>query len=331
MIPHSRPSICEADINAVCACLRSGMIAEGDGVTRLERRLAERYGFPEAIVVGSGSQALRLALEAFEVGPGARVASPTYVCPEVLGVVEAIGATAALADVGEDYLLDEHDRALDGVDAIVLPALLGSRASAQRYTQLGAPVIADWAQYAPCTARDDADAFDIAIVSFEATKLVTAGEGGAVLVRNPEQAARLRALKQVSDTTLKLNLYPLSDLQASLVLSQLDRLDAFLERRSTIAQRYANAVGTTIMHTGSAHFRFITRVEDAGELLIKFAEQGVVARRPVDPLLHHVRPQKRSFPVADILFNETISLPCYPALSDDEISHVANVARELLT
>jgi len=327
-IPHSRPSIGEIDISAVVAQLRSHMIAEGSAVTELEARLAQRYGFADAVVVGSGCQALRVALEAVGVKAGNRVALPTYVCPEVMGVVEAIGAQAVVADIGEDYLLDPLDSALEAAHAIVVPAILGIRADCRRYMSLGAPVIADWAQYAPHELGLPDDLFDIAILSFEATKLIAAGEGGAILFRDADIAQRARKAKTIAGSGLKLNLYPLSDLQASLACSQLAQLDGFLARRKYIAARYCEQLG--IAPQTGANFRFVFRVPDAASLLKDFLRRGVAAKRPVDPPVHFLRPSERDFLVAEVMWRETISLPCYPSLSDNEISHVIATCSELL-
>jgi dTDP-4-amino-4,6-dideoxygalactose transaminase len=331
MIPHSRPSISDADIAAVTDCLRSNMIAEGEIAAELETALARRYGFSQAIVTGSGCQALYLALKALDIRQGARVALPTYVCPEVLGVIENLYATPIIADVGEDYLLDENDCDLTELDAIIIPALLGRQADVRRYKKLDAPMIADWAQYAPPSPALAADAYEVAIISFEATKFIAAGEGGAVLVRDAHMAERVRAQKHILDSPLKLNLFPFSDMQAALALSQLKRLDEFQTRRAAIAAHYSGALNVENAFEGSAHYRFVARVDNADAVLNNFEAKNIIARRPVDPLLHHVRPQNRVFPTANVLWRETISLPCYPTLSDNEIQYVAQVIDELLT
>lgn len=329
-VPHSRPWICDADVAAVIAQLRSNQIAEGEVASRLEVELASRYGFRHAIVAGSGSQALKLALAACGVSSRSTVTLPTYVCPEVLGVVEAIGAKAAVADVGRDYLLDVEDGMLDGSDAVVVPAILGICADARRFMRVNRVVIADWAQYAPLQPGEPQDAYDVAIVSFEATKLLASGEGGAVLVRHDELAERVRAEKRIGDTGLKLNLFPLSDLQSALAMSQLKRLDDFLARRRQIAERLAKAAPDAVHVPSASRFRFAIQVEDARATAARFAERGVAARLPVTPLVHHVRSQRRDFPVANKLYRQTLSLPCHPSLTEEELSRVERALVEVL-
>ncbi|MBY0421763.1 MAG: DegT/DnrJ/EryC1/StrS family aminotransferase [Parvularculaceae bacterium] len=326
LIPHSRPSIAEADVAAVAAQMRTGMIAEGATAASFESRLAARYGFDAAIAVGSGCQAMFLALTTLGLPTSARVALPAYVCPEVLGVVEAFGVVPLIADVGADFLLDMDDPALRAADAVVAPALFGF-ALTQRHAE-GNLLIADFAHYVP--HFEERPAFDLAFVSFGATKMLTAGEGGAVLVNGVARIEAARAAKRVSGSALKLNLYPMSDLAAALGLAQLDRLEEMLARRRLIADRYAAAIRRPLSRA-TTPFRVLVEVDDVDAAITAFAARGVAARRPVDPTADQIRPQTRAFPVTARLHARTLSLPCHPSLSDAEVDAVVDAARAILT
>ena len=343
MIPHSRPSIGPTELEAVLARLESGMIAEGATVAELEAALARRYGFAAAVATGSGCQALLLALKLLNAGPAARVVLPAYVCPEVLGVVETLGAEAVLADSGQDALIDPDDPALRAVSAaVILPYLFGRVPSNYRAPGV-VPwdrVILDWAQYAPAAPAVVPAEARIAILSFEATKVLTGGEGGAILLRDPTDATRVRAMKSLPGTDLKLNLYPLSDLQAALALAQLRRLGELLARRGALAAKYDVAfqglTSARIMPRNPAEspFRYLLELTSgagqAGRVIAAFAARGVTVRRPVAPPAHHVRPSGRRFPVADRLYDTLISLPLYPALTGDQAARVITAAQEIL-
>lgn len=346
MIPHSRPWITDADVDAVVGRLHSGMIAQGAAAARLESMLAERYGFAAAIAVGSGCQALLLALKSSGIGPGAKVGLPTYVCPELLGVVEAIGAEPAIADVDESYQLDWQDPALDDerIKAVVVPSLFGWRASGPPTGLPGVSIVHDWAQYLP-KGGAFADV-EIAILSFGATKALAAGEGGAVLVRDPELARRVRDFKRITGSRYGVNLYPFSDLQAALALTQLGRLDEMIDRRQAVAAQYLRvaaalpAVSALQPTPQDVPFRLPMRlVADRAPqltggvdaLIEAFARHGVAARRPVADLLHHVRAAGRHFPIAERLYAETFSLPLYPSIASAEINVVVGAMREVLS
>ena len=175
--------------------------------------------------------------------------------------------------------------------------------------------------------------------SFEATKLLAGGEGGAVLTRDPQRAARLRGFKAYGGG-YKFNLYPLSDLQAELVSAQLASADSLLARRRLLAARYHAAFADwasltmPVADPRDLPFRFVLTLRDAADdaislLVAAFAARGIAVRRPVDTLLHRFR-GGGDYPGADRAFRETLSLPLYPALTDAEQQQVIDVACELL-
>lgn len=341
MIPHSKPWITTADTAAVLDCLSSGLIGEGRASVALEGALEKTFCADRAIAVGSGSQGLLLALRSLNVNPGDEVIMPTYVCPEVLGVVESLGAAPVLSDVDADYLASFRDieqLCTTRTAAIVLPFLFGIKIDLPCFRSLKLPLIVDWAQYLPSRA-DRGHLNELTVLSFEATKLIAAGEGGAVLASN-KAAPSVAALKSINGGTYKQNLYPLSDLQASLVTSQLARLDDMLQRRRDIADRYFSQLrGVRQMllpdaiRDRSIFFRFPVQLGsniDIDALIDRFAASGIAIRRPVDTMLHHLRSSSREFPKAEECFLRTISLPLYPAMRDEDVEKVISVSRELL-
>ncbi|GAB1849127.1 UDP-4-amino-4-deoxy-L-arabinose aminotransferase [Achromobacter xylosoxidans] len=340
MIPHSRPWITDEDCEAVVAVLRSGMLNEGAATRRLEQWFEHASGGGTAVATGSGSQALLLALRALEVGAGAEVILPTYVCAEVLGVVESLGATARLVDIADDYLINANATAAaitPRTRAIIVPYVMGIRTDIEPLRTHGVPIIEDLAQWlGPVRAFKG----DIQVFSFEATKVVAAGEGGMAMARTPELAQRLVQAKRIASSPYKLNLYPLSDLQATLALSQLERLSKTWERRQMLAQRYIAGLADTpvivpaqrIEH--GMYFRFAVQLPagfEVAQAITAFARHGVAVRRPVDSLLHHIRSTTATFPMAQALYDRTISLPLYPALSDDDLDVVLSAAHAVFS
>jgi UDP-4-amino-4-deoxy-L-arabinose-oxoglutarate aminotransferase len=342
MIPHSRPFIDEVDIDAVISRLRSGMLNEGEATQRLEHEVCRRFDLGWATATGSGSQALLLALRAVGVCTAGEVILPAYVCPEVLGVVETLGARGVIVDVDEDYLLSEKaaiEALTPRTQAIVFVHALGIWRDAEPLAQLGVPLVEDWAQWLPSCGPAPV-AGSAAVLSFEATKLITGGEGGMVIGRDVQVGAAVRAQKCLEGNGAKLNLYPLSDLQAILVESQFERLEVFLGRRRELAFRYfeglADVAGLGLpfaVREQSIFFRFPLRIgsREPTTLIERFAEQGVAVRRPVDRLLHRVRADSWPRPVAERLFAETLSLPLYPCLRDAECDLVIDVVHRVFS
>jgi dTDP-4-amino-4,6-dideoxygalactose transaminase len=175
------------------------------------------------------------------------------------------------------------------------------------------------------------------VCSFYATKLLTTGEGGAVA----GPAALLERVRDARDYDQRDDLTPrfnakLSDLAAALGRSQLARFDAFVARRRAVAARYRERLrgAPCVMppDAGPRHVyhRFVVEVERPPDVVqASLAARSVAARRPV------YRPAHRAlglsgFPEADRLWARTLSLPCYPTLTDGEIDTVAAALRESL-
>ncbi len=344
-IPHSRPTLEHHDIERITAQFASGMVAEGELTAAVEARLAQRWRMVAATATGSGTQALVLALAALGVDSSAEVICPDYVCPEVLAAIEARGATPVLVDIGEDYF-PSRDSLVGAITsrtgAIVLPFLFGLYKPLDGLRDLGVPLIADCAQFFPAQNSAVDVAADLIVLSFEGTKLLTSGEGGAVLAESASLGARVAKYKRLDDGPYKRNLYPFSDLQAALLDAQLDRIDEFLDRRHRLAEHYKTGLQLAphISCPGwlapySCFFRYPLRIENApDELVARLIEfcgaRDVAVRRPVDTLLHRLRPQAMDFPGAERAWRETLSIPIYPGLAATEQTRVIDVVNEAL-
>jgi UDP-4-amino-4-deoxy-L-arabinose-oxoglutarate aminotransferase len=178
---------------------------------------------------------------------------------------------------------------------------------------------------------------DACVLSFHATKLLATGEGGMALSARPEISARLDDFRRDRFAAAPLRVAPLSDLQSALGLSQLARYDDFLRRRRSLAERYFDALsGATAVRLPddvrdrSLFYRFAVRSSRPFDAVAEaFAEDGVTVRRGVDALMHHRMAAPGTFPVAEQLFAETVSLPLYPSLSDAESDRVIASARRV--
>ena len=326
MIAHSRPWIIEEDQRELAVQLASGDLASGSRVAEFERELATYLGVAGAVATASGSAALQLGMRALGLGTGDEVILPTYVCESVWDSVVAVGATPVLCDVGESWVMSAatarphvtpRTRALIAVHVFGIPAPVAELAA------LGVSVIEDCAQ-ALGVAPAASSAFSF--FSFHATKCLTTGTGGALASADAGLLERARAGTLAS---------PLSDLQAALGCAQLRRYGRFLERRATIAADYLRALSDLPVQLPahvqgtSIFFRFPVRVRGRSFDAVRagFAGYGVHVRRGVDALLHRVRPSPRAaLPGAERMFEETVSLPIYPALSADDQTQVVTAA-----
>jgi len=335
LIAHARPSLDDGDAERVARTIRSGFVVQGREVEAFEMELAPRFGAAAAAAVGSGTAALELALRALGVGIGDEVIIPSYVCDALYQAVIRCGGVPVLGDADPDTAsLSPHDarrRLTARTRCAIVPHAFGLVTDVTAFAGLGVPVVEDCAQALGATVhgRPAGAAGALAVGSFYATKLMTTGEGG-VVAGPAALVARVRDARQYDERD---DLAPranakMTDMQAALGRGQLARLDDFIARRRAIADRYREGLRGLPCRTpapvGERHVyhRFVITVDGSVEALqAALAERGVAARRPV------FRPAHRAlghggFPVADRLWAQSLSIPCYPGLTDAEVDAV---------
>ena len=298
-----------------------------------------------AVAVSSGSAALHLGLLALGLGAGDEVALPSYVCTALLHAVQHVGATPLLADIhSATYNLcpdDVRRRLSPHTRALIVPHMFGRAADLEALLDLGLPVIEDCAMSigAERGGKRLGSHGALAVISFYATKVLCAGEGGAVVTSDPDLADRVRDLREYdgrSDPGPRFN-YKLTDLQAAIARAQLQKLDSFLDRRRALGRRYTRELGGTegrLPQFGPGDFPFryvISHPLGADHLIPRFESAGVSARRPVFRPLHRVLDcPDGDYTASSWAFAKTISLPLYPSLSQDEVDRILQVALETL-
>lgn len=343
MIPHSRPTLDDRDAERVARVVRSGQVAQGPEVAAFERELAARLGVEAAAAVSSGSAALELALGALGIASGAEVLIPTYVCDALHHAVSRAGARPVLVDA------DPATRSLSAIDAkrrlgprtraVIVPHAFGLAVDLRPFADLGLPVLEDCAQAlgAAVGGRPAGGLGRLGVCSFYATKLLTTGEGGAVV--GPAELARYvadrRDYDEREDLAPRVNA-KLTDLQAALGRSQLARFDEFVARRRAIAARYRRRLAGLPCRppedAGERHVyhRFVVAVErPLAGIIASLEARGVAARRPVFRPIHRAL-GLGGYPEADRLWERLLSLPCYPSLADEEVDAVVAALAEAL-
>jgi dTDP-4-amino-4,6-dideoxygalactose transaminase len=344
-VPHSRPQITAADVRAVARVVRSGRLAQGTEVAALEGEVGRFLGLPPGVAVSSGTAALHLALAGLGLGPGHEVILPSYVCVAPLHAIEYVGAVPRLADVDpRSYNLDPADvrrRMTRRTRAIIVPHLFGLPADLDALLELGVPLIEDCAQALGVTYRGHpvGGVGAAGILSFYATKLLTTGEGGMILSRDPRLLGRLRDLRDYDERrrhALRYN-YKLTDLQAALGRSQLARFPSALARRAAIAARYRRAWASLPIRLPEpdglrthAYHRFVAALPGrATTAARKLHALGVTARLPVFQPIHRTL-GLAGFPGSEEAWRHALSLPLYPGLTLREQAQVVRAVRRAL-
>lgn len=335
MIAHSSPWITEKDNNAVLKVLQSGQISHGQEVQRFEEHIAKFLKAKGCIATSTGRLALSLALKALKVSRNAKVILPTYVCPSVLKAVINHGAKPVICDIGENWVVTPKQikpHLTKDVEAILAVHTFGMPADISAIKKLGVPVIEDACQAFGLHINKTNLAGtlgDFGICSFSATKCFTTGEGGALICNS--STTYESALENKFDVGL-------TNMQAALGISQLNRYQNFISRRIQIRKRYleeldhCRGIQTPDLEIPFT-YRFVIKLTN-GQVFEKvqkaFEVKGVAVRKGVDKMLHQLAgyPDKK-FPIACNLFDTTLSLPYYPAMSDEDVNKVISATKAI--
>lgn len=337
MIRLARPAIGDGEVDAVVKTLRTGDLVQGERVRLFEEAVALATGMPHAVAVSSGTAALYLALRAMGIGPGADVLVPDFTFPATANAVEATGARVLVGDVrGDTWNLDlgraPSAKLAMPVDCFGLPA------------DLPAGLVVEDAACALGATRPGGFA-DVACLSFHPRKVVTTGEGGMVLMKDGDLAARLRRLRDhgrdgagFSDWGLNLRM---TDFQASLGLAQMERLDELLAARARLAAAYRDRLGhdarLRLQHVpdglGPTWQTFAVRLEpghDRDRVVTSLRRRGVeagIATYALHRLPYHRERHAlhaNDFPEADALALRGLALPLHPGLAADDVQRVCD-------
>lgn len=343
IIPHSRPAIDQNDITAVAQVLASSHISQGAKVKEFEDGLAQHVGGKYASACSSGTAALHLALLALGVKAGDEVIIPSYVCASPYFAILHADAKPRIVDIDQADLNicaeTIRTRLTRKVKAIIVPHMFGNPAELNSLLELGIPLVEDCAQALGAEYRNrKVGSFgDLSVFSFYATKMITTGEGGMVLTNNSDFHSRIIEARDYDKKPLipaKYN-YKMTDFQAALGLSQLCRLQQFLDRRRHIASIYAEqfskckiTLPREDVDKKPAYFRYVVLTEKE-ELIQKEArKRGVMCEKPVWKPLHKDLPNVKC-PNSDYAHSHALSIPLYPSLREKEIEHVTATLKTL--
>lgn len=377
MIPYGRQDISQADIDAVTAVLRSDFLTQGPAVPRFEAAVAQTVGAAHAVAVNSATSALHVACMALDLGPGDILwtVPNTFVASANVGVY--CGATVDFVDITPDtYVMDpaalaaklEVAAAEGTLPKIIIPVhFAGQSANMAAIAALARPhgirIIED-ASHAIGAAYlgqpvGNCAYSDIAVFSFHPVKIITTAEGGLATTQDAELAYRMglhrshgitRDAGRMGDNPggwyyemvdLGYN-YRMTEMQAALGLSQMDRLAEFVDRRQAIAARYEVLLeGLPLTRPAqspdsrSALHLYPIQVDNRAQVFAALRAAGIGVNVHYIPV--HTQPFWRQrgfnwgdFPVSETYYARAISIPIYAGLSDaDQDAVVAAVTAAL--
>ncbi len=326
-INHSKPMLDSKDAASLEDALSSFHLSHGGRAEGVGSRMAALLGMDYGVLVHSGTDALTLALLGLGFRPGGRVAVPAYMCSAVLDALASAGLVPLPVDIEKETLGISSDLIPEGVDAVVGAHLFGIPSPLYRIS--GVPLVEDCAQTldTEVDGRRVGSMGSVSVCSFYATKLLTSGHGGGVATSDRgvlDCMVELVTHDKIERWSPRRH-YLMSDLNAALLASQLDKLGAMLKRRREISSRYLAAMGKGAPSSGNVYSRFLVIPDGvpADDVIAAFVATGIEAKRPVySPVYECLGRSGDEFPVASWARDNLVSIPLYPALTEGEIDRV---------
>jgi perosamine synthetase len=379
-LPYGRQWIDEDDVEAVVAALRSDWLTTGPRVEDFEAAFAAKVGARFAVAVSSGTAALHLACLAAGVNPEGAVISTANTFVASVNCVLYCGARPVLVDIDSatlnldpaglsrllaDWNLKHRPQAIIPVHFAGQPCAMAQISAIARAHDIA--IIEDachalgslwqesdgtWRSVGSCSHSE------LTAFSFHPVKHITTAEGGAIttnradlyeklkelrnhgIVRDPDKLSKLDGPWYYEINELGYN-YRLSDLQCALGLSQLRKLDKWVQRRRELAFLYdrklAGLAGLKIppqpAHVRSSYHLYVVQVAHRPRVYEMMHQHGVKVQVHY-PLVHmHPLYQKRfgfrrgDFPKTEAYYESTLSLPLFPQMHDDDVDYVVEALR----
>lgn len=373
----------EADVEAVARVLRYQDLTCGPKIAELEERLCALTGAKYAVVCSNGTAALHIACLAAGIGPGDEVITTPITFAASANCALYCGAKPVFADIDEETYnispksvrahMTDAVRAVVAVDytgqAAQLDELLSACEDAGARSGKKVYLIEDGAHSIGTRYKERGvgSISDMTTFSFHPVKTVTGGEGGAVLTNSKELYDRLALFRAHGITRnpellvhepdggwyyeqigLGMN-YRMTDIQAALILSQLDKLPKFQERRKEIVARYNEAfsrmpelfVQKEIPESDTTRHLYILRIRperlrvNRKQFFDAMAAENICCNVHYIPVYYHPYYEKLGYrkglcPNAEKLYEEILSLPLYYAMTDRDVEDVIRAVEKLV-
>lgn len=371
-IPYGRQSIDEEDIQAVVDVLRSDYITTGPKVAEFERTVADYVGADYGVAVANGTAALHIACLAAGIGEGDEVITTPITFAASSNCVLYCGGTPVFADIEKDtYNIDPEDirrKITKKTKAVIVVHYTGQPCKmdeiheiAKEYNLL---IIEDAAHAlgADYKGRKIGGLSDFTTFSFHPVKHITTGEGGMVTTNNPDFYKKLLLYRSHGITRepelltenqgdwyyqqLELGYnYRITDIQCAMGITQMAKLNGFVEKRKEIARRYNEAFADRsdvilpqqVEGCHSSWHLYMLQVlsKDRKEVFEQLREKGIGVNVHYIPVYKHPYYQRNGYkqvccPYAEEYYRHIISLPIYPDLKKEEQEYVIGNIKGIL-
>ena len=379
MVNYGRQNINEEDIEAVVNVLKSDFLTQGPIIEQFEKKVAEYCGAKYAVAVCNATAALHIAClsaglkkdEVVWTSPNTFVASAncSLYCG---GKVDFVDINESTYNMDVD-LLEEKLKVSEIKPKIVIPVhFAGQCCEMEKIYYLskkyGFKIIEDashaiGAEY-KCTKVGSCKYSDMTVFSFHPVKIITTGEGGMVLTNSEELYEKLKLYRSHGITRNKLIMekksdepwyyeqidlgfnYRMTDMQAALGISQMNRLDSFIEKRSFLAERYNELLKNTEITIPYQHFDtksswhlYVIKIDFKKISKVDFFKKMKIKRINLNlhyipvhlqPFYHKLGFKEGDYPNSEKYYNSVITIPLFFDLSEKQQEYIVQSLNEVL-
>lgn len=356
VIPVSQPRLGKLELSYVKECFKNNQLTHGPMVNRFEKMFAEMLNVKHAVMCSSGTTALHLALMAAGIGPGDQVLVPDLTFVATANAVMHAGAVPVLVDIDPEtwgISFEDAERKITPYTRAIIPVhLYGNPVNMTRMQDFadthGLHVIEDAAEGLGGVWNGQwlGTHGKMGTFSFYGNKVLTTGEGGAVVTNDDDYAHLLRMYRgqgqhptrRYYHTVVGYN-YRMTDLQAAVGIGQMYILTENLDRRWKIMEVYYKHLQMRDVQTVQEWaapwlFTLVLPASASRDEVMKSLLHNGVDTRPTFVPLHRMpmyEGMDRDFPNSCRVGDRGISLPTYPDLSLKEAKEVAENVRQVLT
>jgi perosamine synthetase len=365
-IPLSSPDVTEQEIEAVAAVLRTPSLSLGPKVEEFEQAISRYLGAPNVVAVSSGTSGLHLCIRALGISEGDEVIVPSFTFIAVANAVRYERATPVFVDIDSETLnLDPgllEDAITPRTRAIIVVHTFGVPADLRRIIAVAKRhnlfVIEDACEAigAEYDGRKVGVLGDVGVFGFYPNKQITTGEGGAIVTNIRELAIKIKKLRNqgrddseewIQHSELGYN-YRIPDINCTLGIEQLKRIDAILDRRAAIAREYDRLLQgqadlilplLNLPQRKISWFVYVIRlnqrIHDIGRdwIVSEMKTRGIALGRYFAPI--HLQPiykysQHMTLSVTESQASRAIALPFFNRIQQNEIEEVCRTLVELV-
>jgi dTDP-4-amino-4,6-dideoxygalactose transaminase len=351
----SKPSLTNAEKQAVMDVLDSGFLAQGARTASFEKEFAEMLGVKHAIAVSNGTCALQIALLAEGIGPGDEVITSPFTFIATANAIVFTGAKPVFVDIDIDSFNISPEQIEDAITprtkAIIPVHLYGQMCDMDEIQTIadkhGLKIIEDACQSVLATYKGrSAGSIGTGTFSFYATKNLTTGEGGMITTNNDEVADASRLIRnhgmrqRYVHEIIGYN-FRMTDIQAAIGLVQLERLPELTKKRRENATYYHENIKSVVRPKVLANrthvwHQYTIRIEDGerDSALKKLSQAGIGYGIYYPIPLHKQNSMKKyvdevELPITDQASKQVISIPIHPGLSQEELDRVVTEVNKL--